>query len=86
MNREDTPEIQALRAFQRADAKFRQGDSITDEELTILIARYKAAYEAMNAVTHPTYNLVAVDLSRRYWQLVSFQKARDEHRKPRFQG
>lgn len=82
-NLEDTPEFKALRAFQRADEKYRNGDGISDEELALLIPRYKAASEALDAICHPTYRLVATDLRRRYSELQGFQRARRELREMR---
>lgn len=73
---EKRPETIALRKFQRADEKYRRGDGITDEELAILIPRYKNASAALDAICHPDHRLAAIDLRRRYDELVGFRESR----------
>lgn len=68
-------------AFKVADRKYRNGDSITDYELAILIDRYRAAYEGLRGVYNPVYQLAENDLRTRLHQLEGFQQARREKRR-----
>lgn len=72
--------LQAFRAFQAADAKFRNGDGITNDELDILITRYRAASEAMRNVYHPEYKLIENDLYSKLQTLEGFKHSRQRGR------
>jgi hypothetical protein len=64
------------RAVEAADQKYRMGDSINDDELALLVMRYKAACEAISALPDPTYRLVRNDINRRWQELEGYQASR----------
>lgn len=69
-----------LRAFQSADAKFRNGDGISDDELRILIAGYKRASDALRRIWNPEYRLTENDIASKLRSLESFHDARRRDR------
>lgn len=68
--------LKALRRFQVADRKYRNGDSISDSELELLVTRYRAAEFALRDILHPTYALALTDVRRRVDELEGFQISR----------
>lgn len=64
------------RALESADRKYRNGDSISDDELALLVRHYKAASNAMSALSDQSYRLAKNDINRRWQELEGYQNSR----------
>ncbi len=63
-----------------ASRKFRNGDSLSDEELVLLLSQYKALKEALSTLFNPDYNLMYVDALHKHNKLLGYYNARKEQR------
>lgn len=67
-----------MNKLKQARTKFEKGDSLSDNELNLLISCYKDLSEKIDVLNDPAYSLVQRDLWNKLHTLQGYRKSRDE--------